>query len=164
MTAAFPRNAIRKLGPADAEALEAHCLRLAPSDALDVLGSRPGGSAARSYVAGIDFERDIVVAGFDDANVPRATARIRADAGSRCADLLVARERERTTAGQWHALVRTAVTLARDASLGWLSVSSLGYDAETRAALTAAGFVLHVDEEGTIGDLCLARCGPRKAK
>jgi len=147
---------IRRLTPVDAAQLEAHCLRLEPHDALNLFGARAVPIAVRRYLSGIDFLQDIIV-GCVEGGIVRATAHIRVDPGCRWAELLLARERSHVVATDWREMIHTGVHLARYASIGWLSVASLGYDPDTREALQALGFNLHAEEEGTIGELCLAR-------
>lgn len=149
--------AIRRLGPPDAAHLEAHCLRLEPNNARDLFGAPAEPVAVRRHVAGIDFRRDIVLAGLGLGGNIRATAHICVDSGCRWASLLLAREHRHVPAEHWSDIIRSAVNMARNASIGWLSVVSLGYDAETRDVLKAIGFDLEADAEGTIGELCLAR-------
>jgi hypothetical protein len=146
--------AIRRLGLLDAAHLEAHCLRLESHNARDLFGAPPEPVAVRRHVAGIDFRRDIVLAGLGLGGNIRATAHICVDSGCRWAELLLAREHRYVPAEHWSDIIRSAVDMARNASIGWLSVASLGYDAETREVLEAVGFELEGDE-GTIGELCL---------
>ena len=149
--------AIRRLGPLDAAHLQAHCLRLEPRNALDLFGAPPGPVTVKRHVAGIDFRRDIVLAGLGLGGDIRATAHICMDGGCRWAALLLAREHKHVRAEHWKDIICSAVDMARKASIGWLSLVSLGYDAETRDVLKAVGFNLEADAEGTIGELCLAR-------
>ena len=156
-TQSNPSNGIviRRLAERDAVQLQAHCFRLDSHDALNLFSARSEQIAVKRYIAGIDFHHDIVVGGLESESVVRATARISPNSGSRWAELILARERERVGRRDWNEMIFTAVGLAREASLGWLSVTSLGYDPETRDALTSVGFALHADAHGTIGELRL---------
>lgn len=147
--------AIRRLGPLDAAQLEAHCLRLDPHNALDLFGAPPEPFSVKRHVAGIDFARDIVLAGLEPGGSVRATAHICVNSDCRWAALLLARERSHISAEHWEHIICSAVDMARNASICWLSLVSLGYDVETRGVLKAIGFELEGDE-GTIGELCLA--------
>jgi hypothetical protein len=149
--------AIRRLSLLDAAHLEAHCSRLEPHNALDLFGIPHQHVAARRYVASIDFLRDIVLAGVEPEGNIRAMAQIRVDSGSRWGALLLAREREYVSAEYWNHIIYSAVDMARNNSVRWVSVESLGYDAETRDALEGLGFHLEADADGTIGELCLTR-------
>lgn len=150
-----PSLTIRRLGAMDAAHVEAHYRRLAPYDALNLLGAHGNPIAIKRYLAGMDFDRDIILAAFDPEGAVRATVRVRGECGSRWAELLPAREQDRIAAMDWRSVIRAAVEAARGASVGWLSVASLGYDPETRDALKLAGFDLQADEEGTVGELRL---------
>jgi hypothetical protein len=152
-----PRPTIARAGPKDSACLEAHLLRLTPHDAVDLLGTKADSCSVKHYLAGIDFDRDIVLAAWDGHGAAHASVRIRVQHGSRWAELLAVREREWIGAQHWRALISAGVTAAMDGSLGWLSVASLGYDRETREALEAAGFRLQAEEEGTLGELALGK-------
>jgi len=152
---ASPAISVRRLGALDAAHLEAHCLRLAPHDALNLFGAQAEPIAVRRYLAGVDFHWDIILAGLEREGTVRATARVRTQRGSRWAELLPAREHNWVAAEQWNEIICAAVESARTASIGWLSVASLGYDPETRDALRLAGFDLQAEADGTIGELCL---------
>ena len=153
---------IRPLGHADVVPLEAHYRRLSPHDALNLFGAFAETIAIRRHIAGINFGQDIILAAVDSAGSVGATVRICARRESRWAELLVAREQDRVAAERWRSLVLAGVQAARDSSVRWLSVASLGFDPETREALTLAGFDLHAEEDGTIGELCLANCARRR--
>lgn len=147
---------IRRLGPLDAVRLEAHYGRLAPYDALNVLGAYWDSTALRRCLAGIDFNYDIIMAAVDEGGVVRATARIRVGDGSRWAELVPAREQDHVAALQWRRTIHAAVEAAKNASIGWLTVTSLGFDPETRDALTIEGFEIQAHEAGAVGELRLA--------
>jgi hypothetical protein len=112
-------------------------------------------NAIRRYLAGVDYEEEIIFAGLDTHGLVRAAVRVRALHASRWAELFPTREARWVGAASWRGIVGAAVAAARAASIGWLSVASLGYDPETRDALEWVGFDLQAEEEGTIGELCL---------
>lgn len=152
---------IRRLGPLDAVRLEAHYGRLAPYDALNVLGANGDSTVLRRCLAGIDFNHDIILAAVDEGGAVRATARIRVEDGSRWAELVPAREQDRVAALQWRRTIHAAVEAAKNASIGWLTVTSLGFDPETRDALTGEGFEILAHEAGAVGELRLSFAGSK---
>jgi hypothetical protein len=157
-----PAITIRRLGPADATGLEAHYQRLTPYDALNLFSEQAESIAVKRYLAGIDFHRDIILAALGRDGAVRATVRIRVQRGSRWAELVPVREHDRVAPEQWKETIHAAVAAASSASIGWLSVASLGYDAETRDALKGVGFDLQAEEDGTIGELCLGHAGSKR--
>ena len=156
-TSMRPSTHIRRLARADSALLEAHVRRLSPEDWIDLFGA--GAPAINRYLAGIDLDRDIILAALGPDGSVRATARIRCDRGSSCAEILLARERDRVGAQLWEGTICAAVEAAIVARIRWLDVSSLGCDAETRHALERAGFRLSASEGGTAGELFFGKAG-----